>query len=101
MRKRRPAAVAAEALSLPMELSGLARTMPLAALILRWAETMASRERGHAPLVANNPATAFALAQDLERLMDDMTTRQVSWERLDGLVPEEFDKYWESHARVS
>ena len=87
--------LAAEALSLPLELSGLARTMPLAALILRWAETMASRERGHAPLVANNPATAFALAQDLERLMDDMTTRQVSWERLDELVPEEFDKYWE------
>ena len=87
--------LAAEALSLPLELSGLARTMPLAALILRWTETMAPRERGHAPLVANNPATAFALAQDLARLMDDMTTRQVSWERLDELVPEEFDKYWE------
>ena len=88
-------AAAGEALSLPLELSGLARTMPLAAVILRWAETMAPRERGHAPLVANNPATALALAQDLARLMDDMTTRQVSWERLDDLVPEEFDKYWE------
>ena len=87
--------LAAEALSLPLQLSGLARTMPLAALILRWAETMAPREPGHAPLVANNPATAFALAQDLARLIDDMTTRQVSWERLDELVPEEFDKYWE------
>ena len=69
--------------------------MPLAALILRWADTIAPRERGETPLVANNPATAFALAQDLARLMDDMTTRQVSWDRLDDLVPDEFDKYWE------
>ncbi len=27
--------------------------------------------------------------------MDDMTTRQVNWETLDDLVPDEFDKYWE------
>ena len=84
-----------EALTLPDALSGLARAMPLAALILRWAETIAPRKRGIAPLVANNPATALALAQDLARLMDDMTTRQVGWERLDELVPDEFDKYWE------
>ena len=82
-------------LELPLPLAGLERTMPLAALILRWANTMAPRERGQAPLVANNPATAFLLAQDLARLMDDMITRQVDWKRLDDLVPEEFDKYWE------
>ena len=35
------------------------------------------------------------LAQDLARLMDDMTTRQVDWARLDGLVPEELDRYWQ------
>jgi ATP-dependent helicase/nuclease subunit B len=86
---------ALEALTLPEAASGLARAMPLAALILRWAETIAPRARGIAPLVANNPATALALAQDLARLMDDMTTRQVGWERLDELVPGEFDKYWE------
>ena len=27
--------------------------------------------------------------------MDDMTTRGVSWERLDRLVPAEFDRYWQ------
>ena len=27
--------------------------------------------------------------------MDDMTTRQVRWERLDDLVPDDFDEYWE------
>jgi len=87
--------IAEEALSLPPALSGLARAMPLATLILRWAESIAPRERDEARLVANNPVTALALAQDLARLMDDMTTRQVSWERLDGLVPDNLDKYWD------
>ena len=27
--------------------------------------------------------------------MDDMITRQVSWERLDDLVPAELDRYWQ------
>lgn len=88
------AALSEEALHLPEALAGLSRLMPLAALILRWAEAIAPRERGQTPLVANNPATALALARDLARLMDDMTTRQVDWNRLDDLVPAEFDVYW-------
>ncbi len=87
--------LAETALAIPPALGGLERTMPLAALILRWANTIAPAERGHVPLVANNPRTAFALAQDLARLMDDMTTRQVEWEKLDDLVPDEFDRYWD------
>src|SRR5450631_574850 len=83
------------ALALPEALEGLERMMPLAALILKWAQTIAPRARGETPLVANSPANAFALAQDLARLMDDMTTRQVGWDRLDELVTDEFDKYWE------
>src|SRR5258706_15020540 len=27
--------------------------------------------------------------------MDDMTTREVPWQRLDRLVPDEFDPYWQ------
>jgi len=88
------AELAEATLDVPEALSGLDRVMPLASLILRWAQAIAPRERGKAPLVANNPATAFALAKDLARLMDDMTTRQVDWQRLDQLVPEEFDDYW-------
>jgi ATP-dependent helicase/nuclease subunit B len=87
--------VAGDSLDLPEALSGLQRTAPLAALILKWAAVIAPKVRGEAPLIASNPATAFALAQDLARLMDDMATRQVSWDRLDDLVPDEFDKYWE------
>jgi ATP-dependent helicase/nuclease subunit B len=35
------------------------------------------------------------LADDLARLMDDMTTRGVDWGGLDALVPEEYDRYWQ------
>ena len=53
------------------------------------------RGDGNSPLVANSPAAALALAGDLARLMDDMTTRQVPWDRLDGLVPADMDEYWQ------
>ena len=87
--------------------------MPLAALILKWAQTIAPRVRGQAPLVANNPATAFALAKDLARLMDDMATRQVDWERAgragagrtrqvlgaDARLPEVIRRHWPAFLR--
>ena len=83
------------ALDLPEALTGLPRAVPLAEIILKWADAIAPRGSDHAPLIANSPAAALALAQDLARLMDDMATRQVSWDRLDDLVPDELDKYWE------
>jgi len=88
------AATGEAALTLPDAISGLERAMPLAALILRWVHTIAPRERGTTPLIASNPVTAFQLAQDLARLMDDMTTRNVNWARLDDLVPDQYDEYW-------
>jgi len=88
-------ALAAEALALPPALSGLDRVMPLAALIMRWAQAIAPPPGSDAPLVANTPSTALALAHELAQLIDDTTTRQVSWERLDDLVPDEYDRYWE------
>lgn len=84
-----------QALAIPEAMSGLSRLMPLSALILQWATTIAPKDRGHVPLVASNPVTAFRLAQDLARLMDDMTTRQVPWDALDDLVPDEHDEYWD------
>ena len=56
---------------------------------------LAPQHPGEAPLIANHPATALALADDLGRLIDDMTTRGVSWDRLDELVPDHLDKYWQ------
>src|SRR5260370_12753095 len=42
-----------------------------------------------------HPAAALALADDLARVMEDRTTGEVPWQRLDGLVPEELDPYWQ------
>src|SRR6185436_13815812 len=50
---------------------------------------------GEPALIVHSPAAALALADDLARLIDDMTTRQVSWEPLDALVPDNLDKYWQ------
>ena len=88
-------ALAADALDLPPALGGLARRLLLAQLVLKWASSPEMRTAEGVPLVANSPSAALALADDLARLMDDMTTRQVSWDRLDELVPAEFDEYWQ------
>src|SRR5262249_30438053 len=84
-----------EALALPPALSNFERRMLLAQLVLKWAQGIAPDKKGEAPLVANNPASALALADDLARLMDDMTTRGVPWEWLDRLVPDALDRYWQ------
>src|SRR5216684_97839 len=88
-------ALAADALELPPAIGGLERRMLLAQLVLHWAASIAPERTGEAPLVAGNPAAALALADDLARLIDDMTTRAVSCDRLDELVPENLDRYWQ------
>lgn len=88
-------AAAPGALDLADELGGLERRLLLTQLVSKWAASQAVRRDGNAPLVANNPASALALADSLARLMDDMTTRQVPWDKLDTLVPDEHDAYWQ------
>src|SRR4051812_18554928 len=83
------------ALNLPPAWGGVERRLLLTQLVLKWTAAIAPDEKRAAPLVANTPAAAIALADDLARLMDDMTTRRVSWDRLDDLVPDDHDKYWE------
>lgn len=83
------------ALELPEPLGGFERRVALAELILTWARSPRMRGRSGASLVAQSPAAALRLADDLARLMDDMTTRQVGWDRLDGLVPGEVDEFWQ------
>jgi ATP-dependent helicase/nuclease subunit B len=85
----------AEMLKLPQALGALERRLLLARLILAWAGKLAPPRAGETPLVANRPASALALADDLARLIDDMTTRGVSWDRLDELVPDHLDAYWQ------
>jgi ATP-dependent helicase/nuclease subunit B len=87
-------ASAADALDLPSAIGGLERQMLLAKLVLQWAQSPGVRAAGGAPLVAHSPGAAFALADDLARLIDDMTTRKVPWDELDHPVPSDLDQYW-------
>jgi ATP-dependent helicase/nuclease subunit B len=87
--------LAATSLSLPPALGELERLLLLSKLVSQWAAGISSHTGGEACLVASSPSSAFALADDLGRLIDDMTTRQVPWERLDTLVPEHLDRYWQ------
>jgi len=84
--------LAQPALALPPAFAPLERRLTLAELISKWAATVAP-EQG-APFIANTPEAAVALAEALARLMDDMITRQVPWEKLDTLVPDELAVYW-------
>jgi ATP-dependent helicase/nuclease subunit B len=87
------AELAEKALALPPAIENLERQLLLAQLIVRWAAAI--RPAQGAPLIANTPAAALALADDLARLIDDVITRKVDWQRLDSLVPDQFDKYWQ------
>jgi ATP-dependent helicase/nuclease subunit B len=77
-------------LDIPPKLGELDRRLTLARLVAAWAKSPVS-----APLVVGGPASTLALAGDLARLIDDMVTRGVGWEALDGLVPDQLDKYWQ------
>src|SRR6202142_2930598 len=92
-------ALAEAALALPPAIAPLERRLLLAELILKWANSPELRGAQGAALIANTPSAALGLADDLARLMDDMTTRQVSWDRLDGLVPDDLDPYWQLSLR--
>ena len=93
------AELAEATLAIPQAIAPLERRLLLAELILKWANSPEMRGAEGSPLVANTPSTALGLADDLARLMDDMTTRQVGWDRLNALVPDELDRYWEKSLR--
>jgi ATP-dependent helicase/nuclease subunit B len=77
-------------LEIPPDLAELDRRLTLAKLVGMWAKGPVL-----APLVVGGPASTLALASDLARLMDDMVTRGVGWDALDGLVPDQLDQYWQ------
>jgi ATP-dependent helicase/nuclease subunit B len=77
-------------LDIPPKLAELERRLTLAKLVAAWAKSPVS-----SPLVVGGPASTLALAGDLARLIDDMVTRGVDWDGLDGLVPDQLDQYWQ------
>jgi ATP-dependent helicase/nuclease subunit B len=87
--------LASEALALPQALGGLERRLLLTQLVAKWASSPQLLAESGSPLIAQTPSAAYALAGDLAGLIDDMTMRGAPWDRLDDLVPDEFDRYWE------
>jgi len=85
----------AATLELEPALGGLERRLVLAQLIAAWAKQTRPSNPAEAPLVVGGPASTLALADDLARLMDDMTTRGVPWQALEDLVPDAYDVYWQ------
>src|ERR1700749_1845440 len=81
-------------LELPPSLGELERKLTLAKLVAAWAKSSEA-----SPLVVGSPASTLALAGDLARLIDDMATRGVDWNALDGLVPDALDQYWQLQLR--
>ena len=77
-------------LEIPPRLGELERRLTLARLVAAWA-----KGKVLAPLVVGGPASTLSLAADLARLMDDMVTRDVPWDALDALVPDNLDQYWQ------
>src|SRR5690348_4162255 len=94
-------ALAESALGLPDTLQPLERKLLLTQLVATWARNLTGAEG--TPLVANTPAAALALADDLARLIDDMKTRGVGWDKFDDLVRVErpdLDDYWKLSLRL-
>ena len=87
--------IAADALAVPPALDPLERRLLLTRLVTQWANSPELHGMSGTPLVAQTPASACQLADDLARLIDDMTTRGVPWDRLDEIVPDRFDIYWQ------
>ena len=87
--------LATAALELPPAIEELERRLLLMQLVMKWATRITPHGSSEAALVAGNPASALALADELARLMDDMITREVPWERFDQLVPASLDRYWQ------
>ena len=83
------------ALEIPPALGPLERRLALTQLVAQWARQLAPGDPAAAPLVTGGPAASLALADDLARLMDDMATRGIAWNALDGLVPDDLDRYWQ------
>ena len=83
---------------LQASISGMQRQLTLAKLIAGWAGALKDRQRYHGDGALMIPATmadACWFAQDLARLMDMVTTEEVSWDRLSSLVPADHADWWQ------
>jgi ATP-dependent helicase/nuclease subunit B len=83
-----------EAADLAPAISPTGRRLVLAQLVLQWAKRLfpaAQNER----LIAASPAVSLAFADELARVLDDLTIAGVPFERIAEVVPRDLDRYWE------
>ncbi len=90
---------AAERLTLPAAVTPLARRLALTRLIVAWAQALRHAPLALTPdeplLIPASAADAAWLAGDLARLLDDMETANVPWQRLTEIVPAEHARYYQ------
>lgn len=88
-----------EAAHLAPAADALGRRLAMSELVLGWSRALSDDSRalirGETIAVPTSPADAVRLADDLLRLMDQMTTEEISWSGLATLVPEEHAAYWQ------
>ena len=96
-----PEAFDATAADLAPAVPELERRLTLAGLVLAWARTMRKAalardddEEAETHLVAASPAQAWHLSADLATLVDDLAIEGLPWSALDGLAPDDHDRYW-------
>jgi ATP-dependent helicase/nuclease subunit B len=89
----------AERLALPAAIGRLPRQLALAELTLAWGRAVRRDLLDLAPgeplLIPASAADAARLASDLARLMDDMETAGVPWEKVRALAPEDHARYFQ------
>jgi len=89
----------AERLALPAAIGRLQRQLALADLTLAWGRGVRRDLPGLAPdeplLIPASAADAARLASDLARLMDDMETAGLAWEKIQALAPEDHAAYFQ------
>ncbi|UDQ87575.1 double-strand break repair protein AddB, partial [Xanthobacter autotrophicus] len=82
----------APVLAAPHAIAPVHRRLVLARLVAHWRDTLSKAVEREA--VAAGTASTFALADALGALFDDLTTAGLGVERMDGLVPDELDRYF-------
>ncbi|MGE4372561.1 MAG: double-strand break repair protein AddB [Xanthobacter sp.] len=83
----------APVLAAPHAISPVHRRVVLARLVTAWRDAL--REGEGRAAVAAGPAATLALADELSHLFDDLTTAGVPVSRLESLVPQDLDPYFQ------
>ena len=83
--------------ALPPAMPALRRQLLLSRLIIAWGKAQADGERAAAaaPAVAASEDQAVRLAEELARLLDQVETEGLGFERLADLVPADYAHHWQ------